>query len=482
MAQWHRDVLRRVARAGLIGFACAGICAPRSSEAQPPPPSPSVEQEAGIVILPTLTPTGELPSPTALRRPALADGLLWNKARELDGLLSDTAQDLGFVVDLSAPRTGSDLDASERALLARARHSVLWHLSPRLEFEGGDLVLRLLLVAPGADHAMVRTETVAAEDFQVRAVVMLRDLVNAGKKQPAVQGAPPGVVAAAEDLEDRRSEGRAVLAMHAAVFGGFVGYSLQKSSGSDDARLTYPLMALGTGVGLGGSLIIAEEWDVGLGDAWYMSAGATWPTFGGLMLAKGRNVQPESDRYAWGIGSGLAGISLASISLSFAGMATGGAAVAHSGGFIGTGFGAGTEMLVRGQTDTTPYEGLGYGALGGVLVGGIIGRWVEESPSRIMMIDVGAGLGALSLAAVGSPLLIGDATEGRQRAWVLLTMSGAAVGGATAYWMTSPRSRTDEAEAEVPLMGQPFAGVIGQSVRADGTVVPVLGGGWSGGF
>ena len=81
------------------------------------------------------------------------------------------------------------------------------------------------------------------------------------------------------------------------------------------------------------------------------------------MLARGTNVQPESDRYAWGIGGGLAGITLASVSLSFAGMANGGAAVAHSGGIIGTGLGAGTEMAIRGNADETPFKGLGYGAL-----------------------------------------------------------------------------------------------------------------------
>jgi hypothetical protein len=437
--------------------------------------SSSVAQEVRIVILPTLTPTGEVPTDKALGRPELQNGLLWTKARELDNLLHDTAQDLGFVVDLSEPRT-SDVIVSERELLARASRSVSWQLSPRLEFEGSDIVLRLLLVPPRGEHVLVRTETVSSEDFQVRAVVMFRDLVRGAR--PSYDDRGSGFEGDLRPMrpEQRRSEGRAVLVMHAAALGGFVGYSLQKSSGSDDARLTYPLMALGTGVGFGGALIIAEEWDVGLGDAWYMSAGAVWPVFGGMMLAKGRDVQPELDRYAWAVGSGLAGVSLASISLSFAGMGTGGAAVAHSGGFIGTGLGAGVEMAIRGKADVTPYEGLGYGALGGVAVGGIWGRWVQESPSRIMMVDVGAGLGALSFAAVGSPLLIGDSTEGRQRAWVLVTMSGAVAGGLAAFWMTAA---SEEKSADAPLT-HPMAGVIGQSLRADGTYAPVMGVGWSG--
>jgi len=430
-----------------------------------------------------MTPTGEMPSPVRLHRPDLVDGTLMQRARELDLLLRDTAQDLGFMVTLSGAQDVSPSDASERALLALSAKSDQWYVSPRLENEGSQLVLRFVVVPAGSDHALVRTESATAEEFQVRAVVMLRDLVRAGQKLPVAASAAPDRRSPEEGKKHKRSEGRAILAMHAAVFGGYVGYSLQKSSGSDDARLTYPLMALGTGVGLGGSLIIAEEWDIGLGDAWYMSAGVFWPTLGGLMLARGRDVQPESDRHAWGIGGGLAGITLASVSLSFAGMADGGAAVAHSGGFIGTGLGAGTEMAIRGNADETPFEGLGYGALGGVLLGGIIGRGVEESPSRIMMIDVGVGLGALSFAAVGSPLLIGEATEARERAWVLLTMSGAVAGGATAYWMTSEhRSQSAHIDRGFPIPGQPLAGVIGESRKADGTAVPAYGVGWAGAF
>lgn len=426
-----------------------------------------------------MTPTGEVPSPVPLHRPELLDGILLQRARELDVLLRDTAQDLGFAVTLSGTQGVSPGDASERALLERSKTSEQWVVSPRIEFEGNQIVLRLLVVPAGADHALVRTEATTFDEFQVRAVVILRDLIRGAQQQPA-SSSPSEREQPLAARREPRSAGRAVLAMNAAAFGGFVGYSLQRSSGSDDTQLTYPLMAIGTGVGLGGSLLIAEEWDVGTGDAWYMSAGVVWPTLGGLLLARGRDVQPESDRYAWGVAGGLGGITLASVSLSFAGMHTGGAAVAHSGGFIGTGLGAGTEMVIRGSTDDTPYEGLGYGALGGVLLGGIIGRGVEESPSRIMMIDVGVGLGALSFAAVSSPLLIAEPTEGRERAWVLLTMSGAVVGGAAAYWMTDQPGA--DIEGSLPIPGQPMAGLIGQSLRSDGSVVPAYGVGWTGAF
>ena len=477
MAQRHRHVLRRDLACALASVLVGLSTAPAAAQTPPPPP-PSVDEPA-IVILPTLTPTGEIPTAIELHRPDMADGVLLARARELDLLLRDTAQDLGFMVTLSAEAPSQE--ASERALVQRSAGSDAWYVSPRLEIDGGQLLLRLLVVPAGKDYALVRTERTDPAEFQVRAVVMLRDLLWAGQgtsDEPCETSVRAPIIS---EPREKHSQGRAILAVHAAVFGGYVGYSLQKASGNDEDRLIYPLMALGTGVGLGGSLIIAEEWDIGLGDAWYMSAGAVWPTFGGLMLARGRDVKPESDRYAWGIGGGLAGITLASVSLSFAGMAEGGAAVAPSGGVICTGLGAGTEMAIRANTDVTPYEGLGYGALGGVLLGGVLSRGIEESPSRIMMIDVGVGLGALSFAAAGSPLLIGETTETRERGWVLLTMSGAVAGGAAAYWMTD-RGDTDVGLTPIPISGQPMVGLIGQSQRPDGSVVPAYGAGWAGTF
>ena len=439
-------------------------------------------------MLPTITPTGELPSPLPLRLPTVADGLLAQYARELDMLLRDTTQDLGFSVGLTQGGRIDASDATERGLVERARTSEQWQISPRIELDGSSLIVRLVVVPAGSEHAFVRSEVTTPENYQLRAVVMLRDLIRAGSGSPGpnASGVSRDGMAPGGDRigPKKRSEGRAILAVNAAIFGGYVGYALQKSSGSDDARLTYPLLALGSGVGLGGSLIIAEEWDVGVGDAWYMSAGVVWPTVGGLLLARGRNVQPESDRYSWGLAGGLGGLTLASVSLTFAGMADGGAAVAHSGGMLGIGLGAGTELAIRGTTSETPYEGMGYGAIAGVVLGGIIGRGVEESASRVLMVDVGAGLGGLSFAAVASPLLIGDdVSETRQRAWSILTLSGAVAGGVVAYWVTDEPTPSHGLNEPLPLWyGYPVAGIIGEGRADDGSTAPAYGVGWAGAF
>jgi hypothetical protein len=270
-----------------------------------------------------------------------------------------------------------------------------------------------------------------------------------------------------------------VLAVNSAVLGGFVGYSLQKASGSDDARLTYPLLALGAGVGVGASLLVAEEWDVTLSDAWYLSAGAVWPSLGGLLIAAGQNVEPQSDRYTYGIAGGLGGLTLASLALSFGSVSDAGAAFAHSGGFLGLGLGAGTELAILGKTDVTPYKGMGYGAISGVVIGGLLGTQVKGPGSRVFMVDVGAGLGALGGAAIASPLVFGETTEARERAWVAATTSGAILGAAAAYWLTSPSPSGPV--AWLSKYGQPMAGVVAISPSPTGNV-PAYGLGWSGAF
>jgi hypothetical protein len=405
--------------------------------------------------------------------------MLLQHARELEAVLADAAQDLGLTLRIANRGEIAPSDATESRLVDRASRDGQWQISPRIEELGSALVIRLVVVPPHSKIALVRVEQVTPAELSVRAVVMLRDLVRAGRGRG--HRAPHGHERSAVSTEqDRpRSEGRATLAVHAAVLGGFVGYALQKSSGSDDVRLTYPLLALGAGIGVGGALIVADEWDVRLGDAWYLSAGAVWPTIGGLMLARGREVEPESDRWVYGIAGGLGGITLASIGLSFGHASDAGAAFAHSGGLLGTGFGGGLELAVRGTTDQTPYKGMGLGAISGTVLGGLLGMHAKGSASRVLLVDVGAGLGALSAAAAASPLVFGDRTEGRDRLWLGATMTGALVGGVVAYAWTAASPKQS---ARPYRYGYPGAGVIAESVTPDGRRAPAFGLSWGGPF
>src|SRR5207253_10660577 len=136
------------------------------------------------------------------------------------------------------------------------------------------------------------------------------------------------------------------------LFGAFLAYSIQRSSGSDDPRVLYPLLALGTGVGLGSALLVADEWDVTTGDAWFLAAGGWWGAASGIFIANGRHVDPLSDRYAWGVGGGFVGLGFATLTLTRIRMDEGDAMIAHSGAALGLVLGGLGELTYRG----TPTE------------------------------------------------------------------------------------------------------------------------------
>jgi hypothetical protein len=98
-----------------------------------------------------------------------------------------------------------------------------------------------------------------------------------------------------------------------------------------------------------------------------------------------------------------------------------------------------------GTTDQVPYRGMGYGAGVGVLLGGLAATQVKLTSSRVLFIDLSAGLGALTGAALGSPLLIfeNDVVAARKQAWLGLIGAGAVVGGGVGWYLTRHWSSRD---------------------------------------
>jgi hypothetical protein len=276
-----------------------------------------------------------------------------------------------------------------------------------------------------------------------------------------------------------RSQGRAVLAANAALFGAFTAYSVQRASGSEDPRLLYPLLTLGTGIGLGGALLVAEEWDVGTGDAWTLAGAGWWGAAAGVAIANGRHVQPLTDRYAWGVGGGLIGISLGTFALTRGKADEGDAVLVNSGAALGLGFGALAELFYVGDIENrTPYTGAGYGTAIGLVAGGTLATVVQVSASRVLLIDLGAGLGAASGAALASPLVFEDVTRDKTRGFVAATAGGMLVGGSIAWLLTRERGSTAPASKNEPHM-TPFGGVVGASATREGSV-PAYGAGLRG--
>lgn len=393
-------------------------------------------------------------------------------AQQLDKILQEAVQDVGLRLEFE-PVAAESL-RSELVLpgLARTR----WVISPRLSFTQGLVELRIVAVAPRSEVVLVRVAQVTESMLEVRSMVMLRDLVQTGRchqrtPEPPAPARSPGVMA-----EPARSQGRAVLALNGAALGGYVGWSLQRASGSDDARLLYPLMALGSGIGLGATMIVAEEWDIGVGDAWFLSAGTWWPMSSGVLLADAYRVEPVTDRYVYGMIGAATGITLASLTIAVHPVSEGGAALAHSGGAIGTLLGGLTHLIYEGSTETFPSRGMGYGAGAGVLLAGALATRLELPASRVLLIDLGASLGALTGAAVAAPVLFVDerSSENRNRVWLSAIAGGMLVGGTVSAWITR---NTAPSRSSVAM---PFAGVVGTSAGLGGRDVPVMGGGLAG--
>jgi hypothetical protein len=399
------------------------------------------------------------------------------QAQKLDLLLSDAIQDLGLTLDLSERSTEETRELTDLELVQRASKSGRWVVYPSIDARGSESVVRLAAVAPGTKTVVVRTEPVKPIDLAVRAIVMLRDVVS--RRDSAAPEATPRRTEHPEPsptlVAPARSQGRAVLAFNSALFGGFIGYSVQRGSGSDDPRLLFPLMALGTGLGLGAAAIISEEWDVGVGDAWYLSAGAWWPAMSGLFLARSRPEVDPSTEYGYAVIGALSGLGLATTSLAIGGgMSEGGALLTHSGGAFGLVLGGMTELAIRdnGSKDT-PYRGLGIGTAAGVLIAGAAAIRLQVEPSRVLIIDLGAGLGGLAGAAAASPFIVRDRTEGGDRAFLLTTMGTTIAGGVVAWLWTRKSAPVAPATAlSLPRLG---LGIIAESPPGFGPSRPVVG-------
>jgi hypothetical protein len=343
----------------------------------------------------------------------------------------------------------------------------------------GEIELRLVLADASAGALRVQSARVARDNIPVRAVILLRDLTgDAGRVARPAPEAPRSILA-----KPAWSTGRAALLISEGLFGGFFGYSIQRSSGADDPRLLYPLILVGAGIGVGGAIIAAEEWEVGPGEAFYIAAGEVWPTLAGHLIYAGRfSPRQESDRWVFGLVGGTTGLALATLGLTLHGMSEGGALLAHSGGGFGLGLGALAEAFARGDLRKAPWAGMGYGAAVGWLAASAAAIHVRLAPSRVLFLDLGALLGGLGGAALGSPLLVNEPDAARVRAWLGITGGGAVAGAAIAVLATrgARAAVTRPGERARVLPGLPALGVIGESATASGERAPIVGVGWRG--
>ncbi|HEU4583029.1 MAG TPA: hypothetical protein VFS67_32440 [Polyangiaceae bacterium] len=361
-------------------------------------------------------------------------------ARRLEAVLHDALLDYGLSPLAALP---SPAARDEESLVALARDC--WVVSPELSAQGNELRLRLSVVAQGSSIVLVRAQSVDPEQLEVRSLGMLRELLEQPasllREAPAASEREPEP-ALSLSVQPARSTGRVVLALHTAALGGYVGYSLQRASGSNDARLTYPLAALGAGIGVGAAMVVADEWDITLARAWFLGAAMLWPPVG-ISLASTRS---GPDRHLLGVTGAVGGLTLATVGLAFGDVDDGGATFTHSGAVLGLLLGGLGEMIVLGDAQAKPTRGVGYGILAGVTLAGALATQIQTpTPTDMLSIDLSALLGGLAGAAIGTPLLVSqDPSERRDRIWLTGVMVGTVAGGVVGYYIT----RRDEAPAQ----------------------------------
>ncbi|MBI4957410.1 MAG: hypothetical protein HY908_35710 [Myxococcales bacterium] len=413
------------------------------------PAEPAAPESPAALDAPAATPTEGV---AALVLPVKITGKRWRGADALrlalDTELSDTAQDLGLLVDVAEGAALREREIGELDLadLARARKLLVIQPLVALGADRGEPVeLRLVAARPGARNLAYRIERVAYDDAVVRAASMLRDVASEAPPRPAPRPRPG---AGEPEGEPDKSPGRAVLVAHGTALGGFIGYSIQRSARSDDPRLLFPLMAVGAGVGLGSAVIIADEWDLGVGDAWYLAAGAWWPAVAGHLIYggrfAGRSGSDASEAWSFGLVASTTGVTLAAVATLPHPMREGGAVLAHSGGALGVLSGGLVQVAVDGSVEAMPLAGMGYGAAAGWLVAATTAIHVPELPAlRMLTVDLGIVLGGLAGASAASPLLFAEPSKLEVRGWVGATGAGMLAGGLLAGFLSEPDTPTE---------------------------------------
>lgn len=381
---------------------------------------------------------------------------------DLSHALGEAALDLGILAQVVPT------DALDEELERRPRTgAVPWLLAYRLSPAGDHWRIEITAVPPESPVRRVAVDVVELGRVEVRAMVLLRQAVRLSTERAAA----PSTAARPEPYPPPRSTGRAVLALNTALLGGAIGVSLHKASSSEDNRLLYPLAALGVGIGLGASMLVADEWDITTDDAWFLSAGMVWPAVSGLALSAGYDVE-EEHRYLYGLSGTAAGVTLAAIGIANGRIYEGSATLAHSGALFGLGMGALAEGIVRGDLLSTPLRGVGYGTGAGVLAAGILATQVETSSSRVLLIDLAALLGGLTGGAVATPLLlVDDLTDTHRRLWFGSIALGTGIGAVIGILATPSEQPRPMAESSAaPRLVErwtPQAGLIGFSEVGD---------------
>jgi hypothetical protein len=106
----------------------------------------------------------------------------------------------------------------------------------------------------------------------------------------------------------------------------------------------------------------------------------------------------------------------------------------------------------------------------------------RQTESRVLLVDLSAGLGGLTGAALASPLVFGESVGTTEnRLWLSSIALGTVVGAGIGL-LVFPNSRDPDASAGNDVRAAPFVGPVAATPMPDGRSVPVPGFGVRGRF
>ncbi|MEM9692035.1 MAG: hypothetical protein AAGA56_05800, partial [Myxococcota bacterium] len=351
-------------------------------------------------------------------------------AAEVDAYVAAALADLDYDLD---PAGGPD-DIAEERVVGWARQNKTTVVRASLHKEGPSskrFELVIEVARPGEPFVRRRTMVAPPAELELKTLVSLRDLLSDVPRQRRRRRRARFVGTVDPERRKPSTTGAAILATNGTLYGGFLGYSIQRASQSEDPRLLYPLVAVGAGLGLGASLIAVDEWDVSAAESWFIVAGSWWPTAAMHLIHAGRFSDSRTGDEAWtyGLIGSVTGISLATVGLLPREMKAGGTVLAHSGGGLGVAVGGLVDFGISGSTEGVPLAGMGYGAAGGWLLASSSAMLFEPRAKAVLIVDLGFLLGGLAGASAASPLLLEDPTADEVRGWVGAAGGGAIAGG-----------------------------------------------------
>lgn len=433
--------------------------APSSTQGTPEPnPTPNTNQDAAAQGgATTVAPTPETTPASSPTTNAVASAAEYPASPQsdqqprgtvdtalVDSSLKGAAEDLALSIHQLAPALlfeGRDYLAWEKRLKRPPPGKIT--LGALLIPLDAEWQLRLVALDDKGFHYNTNTKVDATtlEVTVVRSLSQLAKQFSPARSQPSRKA--PGSIVALEDP----SEGKATLAAAGALFGGYMGFAIENVGGSADAALVYPLVALGSGVGMATALIAAEEWPVSRPRAWYISGGGFWLTAAAVLIADDQDLAHATDRYPYGLIGTALGIGIASAVSSYKEVTEPQALLSNEGGAFGTLAGGLIQRLAAPNNAAMPSLGMGIGSAAGWLAAGLIGPFTlsELSSSRVLFAGLGGSVGALTGAAVASPAVVNADRREPKKEGVLFAsaLGGLVLGSVVGYWFGESEPDSD---------------------------------------